>query len=343
MKFFSLIKSAWYDYDNSRKIQDISDISIKVSTNHVYRIILDDGSKIIAKVSDYGYISNFSEDHSIINALSINLPYPFENFLAKSLTKNGKLYIYEKKIKQSPIWVVFYNPIRTFKKPTKKQNNFKIVKLGKELANFHLGCRNISNILPVKSKKFNKDINYIKNNISNDKYLHFDKEQKKEIILQCNIFLKNTENLLNKDNLLPVFIDWNIGNFSIDQNYNFFSRWDYDWFRIGHRTLDFYFLSRVCSSQGDSTLFTYSPLTLMEKRFMLFLKSYHSIYPLNENDFILIPEMYRFFILNYVIKDGYRFFNKNIAKKLIQDSVNLYLPNINKVVLSYKMRDSVLK
>ena len=343
MKFFSLIKSAWNDYDNSRKIKDISDISIKVSTNHVYRIILDDGSKIIAKVSDYGYISNFSEDHSIINALSINLPYPFENFLAKSLTKNGKLYIYEKKIKQSPIWVVFYNPIRAFKKPAKKQNNFKIVKLGKELAHFHLGCRNISNILPVKSKKFNKDINFIKNNISNDKYLHFDKEQKKEIILQCNIFLKNTENLLNKDNLLPVFIDWNIGNFSIDQNYNFFSRWDYDWFRIGHRTLDFYFLSRVCSSQGDSTLFTYSPLTLMEKRFMLFLKSYHSIYPLDENDFILIPEMYRFFILNYVIKDGYRFFNKSIAKKLIQDSVNLYLPNINKVVLSDKMIDHVLK
>ena len=51
MKFFSLIKSAWNDYDNSRKIKDISDISIKVSTNHVYRIILDDGSKIIAKVS----------------------------------------------------------------------------------------------------------------------------------------------------------------------------------------------------------------------------------------------------------------------------------------------------
>jgi len=131
MKYFSLIKSAWHDYDNSRKIKDITDISIKVSTNHVYRIILIDGSKIIAKVSDYGYISNFSEDHSIINALSINLPYPFENFLAKSLTKKGKLYIYEKKIKQSPVWVVFYNPIRTSKKPTKKQNNFKIIKLGK--------------------------------------------------------------------------------------------------------------------------------------------------------------------------------------------------------------------
>jgi len=343
MKYFSLIKEAWKDYDNSRKIENISDISIKVSTNHVYRIALYNGSKIIAKVSDYGYVSNFSEDHSIINALSINLMFPFENFLAKSLTKKGKLYIYEKKIKKSPVWVVFYNPIRVSKKPTKKQSNFKIIKLGKELANFHLACRNISNILPDKSKKFVEDINFLKKNISRNKYSHYDKTQKNEIITQCDTFIKNTKNLLKKTNLLPVFIDWNIGNFSIDKNYNFFSRWDYDWFRIGHRTLDFYFFSRVCSTQGDSTLFTYSPFTLMEKRFMLFLRSYHAIYPLNEHDFILIPEMYRFFILNYVIKDGYRFFNKNIAKKLILDSVNLYLPNINKVVISDIMRDYVLK
>ena len=80
----------------------------------------------------------------------------------------------------------------------------------------------------------------------------------------------------------------------------------------------------------------------MEKRFMLFLKSYHKIYPLKNNDFLLIPEMYRFFILNYVIKDGFRFFNKNIAQKLIKDSVNLYLPNIDKLVISNKIKDYVL-
>ena len=342
MKYFKLIKEAWKDYDDSRKILSITDISIKVSTNHVYKIILKDGSKVIAKISDYGYVSNFSEDHSIINALSINLTYPYENFLAKSLTRNGKLYIFKKKVNNSPIWVVFYNPIRTDKKPTKKQSIKRIKILGKELASFHLSCKNISKILPHKSKTFNEDIKFIKKNIFSKTYSHFDKDEKKEIIRHCDIFLKNTRKIINKNNLLPVFIDWNIGNFSIDQNYNFFSRWDYDWFRIGHRTLDFYFLSRVCSYQGDSTLFTYSPLTLMEKRFILFLKSYHSIYPLNEKDFILIPEMYRFFILNYVIKDGYRFFNKRIAKKLIQDSVNLYLPNINKVVLSDKMMNRVL-
>ena len=80
----------------------------------------------------------------------------------------------------------------------------------------------------------------------------------------------------------------------------------------------------------------------MEKRFIIFLNSYHIIYPLKNNDFLLIPEMYRFFILNYVIKDGFRFFNKNIAKKLIKDSVNLYLPNIDKLVNSNKIKDYVL-
>ena len=99
MKYFSLIKEAWKDYDNSRKILSITDISIKVSTNHVYRIILKDGSKIIVKISDYGYVSNFSEDHSIINALSINLSYPFENFLAKSLTKMENYIFMKKKLR----------------------------------------------------------------------------------------------------------------------------------------------------------------------------------------------------------------------------------------------------
>jgi hypothetical protein len=43
-----------------------------------------------------------------------------------------------------------------------------------------------------------------------------------------------------------------------------------------------------------------------------------------------------------VIKDGFRFFNKNIAQKLIKDSVNLYLPNIDKLVISNKIKDYVL-
>ena len=44
MNYFNLIKDAWKDFDNNRKIKNITDISIKVSINHVYRIILKDES-----------------------------------------------------------------------------------------------------------------------------------------------------------------------------------------------------------------------------------------------------------------------------------------------------------
>jgi len=49
MKYFSFIKDAWKDYVYTRKINNIKDISIKVPTNHVYKIILIDGLKIFAK------------------------------------------------------------------------------------------------------------------------------------------------------------------------------------------------------------------------------------------------------------------------------------------------------
>ena len=55
-----------------------------------------------------------------------------------------------------------------------------------------------------------------------------------------------------------------------DGSFRLFSRWDYDWFRIDTRMLDFYFLSRVSSATGDRTAFTYSPHTLLEDRFVAF-------------------------------------------------------------------------
>ena len=72
---------------------------------------------------------------------------------------------------------------------------------------------------------------------------------------------------------MPVLIDWNLGNFSIEfdpddhDSFGFFSRWDYDWFRIESRLLDFYFLSRVSSRTGDRTTWTYGSHTLLEPRF----------------------------------------------------------------------------
>ena len=82
---------------------------------------------------------------------------------------------------------------------------------------------------------------------------------------------------------IPILIDWNLGNFSVDTaadgRFRLFSRWDYDWFRIEPRLLDFYFLSRVSSSTGDRTRFTYGPHTLVEPSFLAFLDAYRERVP----------------------------------------------------------------
>jgi len=41
----------------------------------------------------------------------------------------------------------------------------------------------------------------------------------------------------------------------------------------------------------------------------LFLKNYHEVYPLMEGEIRFLKEAYRFFILNYVIKNGRYFFH----------------------------------
>jgi hypothetical protein len=128
---------------------------------------------------------------------------------------------------------------------------------------------------------------------------------------------------------IPVFIDWNIGNFSVTTGFKLFSRWDYDWFRMSSRMMDFYFLSRVVSDVGDCTVFTYNIEILMEDRFILFLKAYHKVYPFQENEIRLLKEVYRFFLLNYVIKDGRYFFHEVYATKLQREAYETHFPSVD--------------
>jgi hypothetical protein len=108
-----------------------------------------------------------------------------------------------------------------------------------------------------------------------------------------------------------------------------FSRWDYYWFRIDTRMLDFYFFSRVSSETGDRTSFTYSPHTLLEPRFINFLRHYHEVFPLSKRELLFLPWAYRFFILNYVIREGAKFFREDISVKFRKDATRIYLPMLN--------------
>ncbi|HRI20863.1 MAG TPA: hypothetical protein PLA68_07905 [Panacibacter sp.] len=329
--FSAIVKEAWNAYDETRTIIRIVDISAKVSTNHVYRVTFSDDNFIIAKLSYFGEYEHFAEDHSIIDTLSNNLPAPFENFLARSLAKGKTLFIYRFKNEILDAWVVFYRPITIKKRLPRRLDDEQIVKLAEQVALFHKACHTTRNTLPPSSKTLKTDVDHLLRILETGEGRYEHRMHFEDIKTHSSLFIENAQQLkADEFDKIPVFVDWNIGNFSVTSSLKLFSRWDYDWFRMGSRMLDFYFLSRVVSDIGDRTVFSYYIGPLMEKRFLIFLKAYHEIYPLTEAEIRFLKEAYRFFILNYVIKDGRRFFHEIFAIKLQKEAYEIYLPSIEK-------------
>lgn len=328
--FNTIIRKAWSSYDSSREIAHIVDISAKVSTNHVYRIALKDKNYIVAKLSYFGKYEHFVEDHSIINTLSNNLPSPFENFLARSLMKGNQLYVHRYQSEIIDAWIVFYRPIHIKNKLPKRLDKSQIEKLAVQTAHFHKACDTVKGTLPRSSKTMQDDINDLLG-ILDDRSTKYEYPIHRDLIRDhCHKFLENY-NTIGGDKLetIPVFVDWNIGNFSVTPNFKLFSRWDYDWFRMSTRMLDFYFFSRVVSEIGDKTVFTYNVDVMMAERFKLFLKTYHKVFPITEPEIRFLKESYRFFILNYVIKYGRFFFHEIFATKLQKEALETHLPTLD--------------
>jgi len=222
-------------------------------------------------------------------------------------------------------WVVFYRPIKIKHELPKMLKESDIEVLAKEMATFHKSCHTIRNTLPYSAKNMTTDINEL--------LAIVDKQYPKHAELikqQCQIFLDNTYKINSHGfDKIPVFVDWNIGNFSVSSNGRFYSRWDYDWFRMSSRIVDFYYLSRVVSSQGNRDDESFEIDTLMEDRFLHFLKVYHSHYPLKKEEVQFIKESYRFLLLNYVIKSGKFIFNESHARKLQQLAFDEYFKDID--------------
>ncbi|MCB0585586.1 MAG: hypothetical protein KDD06_09725 [Phaeodactylibacter sp.] len=327
--FTAIIREAWMAYDSSREIARITDISAQVSTNHVYRIVLKNKSIIIGKLSYFGKYDYFVEDHTIINSLSNNLPAPFEHFLARSLMKGNSLFVHRHKDEVIDAWVVFYRPIQIRNRPPRRLSEEQIVKLAEQFAHFHRACHNIRNTLPPSSKTLETDIHHLLDIMDTDVGRHEYRLHEKLIREQAGLFFESMKRLkANAFDKIPVFVDWNIGNFSLTSSFKFFSRWDYDWFRMSSRMMDFYFISRIVSDIGDRTVFTYNIGPLMEERFILFLKTYHQSFPFRAEEVRFLKEVYRFFLLNYVIKDGRYFFHEIFATKLQKEAYETHLPSI---------------
>jgi len=329
--FTPIVRHAWSAFDGTRGMLSISDISARVSTNHVYKILFPEGDFIIAKLSWFGKYDHFVEDHTIINVLANNLNTPFQHFLARSLMKGNQLFVHRYKDSSTDIWVVFYNPMTIDRKLPPQLQPEQIVRLGEEFASFHLACSRIAHSLPPSSKTLKSDLYQLMDGLGTPSGLDLPTVYFPVIREQCDLFLEHSD-LLRVDKLpkLPVFVDWNLGNFSVNAENGLYSRWDYDWFRMASRMMDFYFFSRIVSERGDCTAFSYDVSPMMEDRFLLFLKAYHAIYPLTELEIRFLPEAYRFFILNYVIKDGRYFFQESFASRLQQEAFRLYFPSIEK-------------
>ncbi len=323
-----IIRYAWQAFDHTRTIDRITDISAMVSTNHVYKVELTDGNVVIAKLTIFGNFESFAEDHTIINVLANNLPVRYSNFLSRAMMKGQNLFFHRYINDKQDAWVVFYRPIHIVENPPKKLKLKEVKQFGREMARFHKDCTLVSNTLPQSGRDMTTDVNALLESAREDYPEHFPLIEK-----HCRLFLENTYRInLHGFKKIPVFVDWNIGNFSVDGDGLMTSRWDYDWFRMSTRVADFYFLSRVVSKVGDKTVFTYEADRLMEPRFIEFLKAYHKVFPLSRQEVLFIKEAYRFFLLNYVLRLGRYFFRPKFAKKLAREVLNEHLVTLDEKI-----------
>ena len=312
------IRAAWLDYGDARIINDLVETSAHVSTNRVFRLSFDDGAPVIAKASNYGSYFLFAEDHDrLFECTALLRRTRWSGFLANILTKDEHPYRWY----DGSCWVVFYDDVARGESLPKIVSDDDIVNLATEIAEFHLACTDIGRRLPAPSHSIRSDAVALLDQLDSEdahKRLGLSVDQLRVCRESVHELLVHLERI-DYDHWpkIPILVDWNLGNFSIRRSasgrFSLDTRWDYDWFRIDSRMLDFYFLSRVSSATGDRTEFTYSPHTLVEPRFVRFLHAYHQVNPLKREELEFLPWAYRFFVLNYVIREGSRFFQPQFS------------------------------
>ncbi len=340
-----IINEAWEAYGDGRSIVATDELSPHVSTNRVYRLVLSDQRRVIAKLSSYGSYVHFRQDHQLVDQwIALLRGGRFDGLLARVLRQEDRVFLHRGSIDvdapgggRSTIdaWVVFYREAPTRSLLSRVLTDLEIVALARELAELHRECDQIRTELRPTWKTLGSDVANLYDALGNaawraERHIHSDLTR--VLRSQCDTFLDEGERLgYHRMHRIPVLIDWNIGNFSVTptkSGFTLFSRWDYDWFRIEPRVLDFYFCSRVVGQVGDRTEFSYLVDPLFEQRFQLFLRTYHKIFPLTEAELLFLKESYRFFILNYVIRLGEHFFAPNIWPRLVREAIEVYLPSL---------------
>lgn len=337
------LTKAWAALGDHRTIRDVHDTSPRVSTNTVYRVLLDDGTCVFGKVSNYGSYFLFAEDHDrLYRCTHLLAGTRFENFLAPVLGRDDRPFTWY----DGTLWVAFYaEAARADVLPPRLDARQRRC-LAREIAAFHRTCDDIASAIPATSNSIKSDAIHLLDLLSSPfAPRNFDLPPEDVSVLwrHTHDFLLELERIrYDAWRRIPVLVDWNLGNFSVrfdgEGDFALYSRWDYDWFRVESRVLDFYFLSRVSSATGDRTQWTYSPHTLGEPQFAEFLTAYHEVFPLSEAEVRFIPEAFRFFILNYVVREGARFFRRDLCVKFRADVARVYLPALEAFDVSPLLR-----
>jgi hypothetical protein len=333
------VQAAWRDYGDPRPIVDVEELSAMVSTNRVYRLALADGTRVIVKSSNYGSFFLFAEDHDRLHRCHALLEGGrYEHFLADSLMVGERPYIWY----DGSIWAVLYEEVPVRDRLPRVLTQDQIDNLAEEVAAFHRSCSEIAPLVPPTSKTIKSDAIHLLDLVSErHASARFGLDQSRLDIVRRHthrFLVAVLESGYDYWQRIPVLIDWNLGNFSVEFDdrgrFSLFSRWDYDWFRIESRLLDFYFLSRVSSRTGDKTRFTYGAHTLLEPRFRRFLGIYQRSFPLADEEVLFLKEAYRFFLLNYVVREGAHFFRYDIWQHLLHDVVDVHLPALDDLDLT---------
>ena len=325
-----LLLEGWLATRDPRRVRSAEEIRVGVSTNRVYRVGLDDGSHVVAKLTSYGSFVHFRQDHErILRWTELLEGTRWSRFLARVVARDGRPCLH----RDGPSWVAFYEEVEAGERLPRVLSEPEIECLAEEMARFHRVCLRAARRLDPTWKTLGSDLALLRDQLEQRDWCAargiglagagFLREH-------CDAFLVNADALgVHRMRAIPVLVDWNIGNFGVRRGrraFRLFRRWDYDWFRIAPRTLDFYSLSRVASSVGDRTQFTYGLAPLFEARFARFLRAYHALSPLRREDLLLLREAYRFFLLNYVIRDAENFFRSELCERLRRDAIETHLP-----------------
>ncbi|MBM3827186.1 MAG: hypothetical protein FJW09_00930 [Actinobacteria bacterium] len=344
----SALYSAWEAFGDHRRIVAIYDTSPMVSTNTVYRLDLDlpddSGSRrVFAKISNYGSYFLFAEDHDrLFRCSQLLRGTRFDGFLAPVLGRNDRPFTYY----DERVWVAFYSEARRGESLPARLTARQTRCLAREMATFHDACTDIAPAVPATSNSIKSDAIHLLDLLSSpfaSRNFELSTEHVSLLWRRTHDLLLTMENIrYDSWTRIPILVDWNLGNFSVRSDlsgdFELHSRWDYDWFRVESRILDFYFLSRVSSATGDRTHWTYSPHTLTEPSFADFIAAYHAVSPLTEEEIRFLPVAYTFFIVNYVVREGARFFRPDLCAQFRNDAARVYLPAVDRLNIDPLLR-----